>query len=91
MHMHECSKCELSGNCSLEPIAPWLNEHEQETNVAQDEVVEQLALVCEAATSCNPMLALQPDILVTVVNQAFAIGYCKGRLHREVPEVFKKA
>ncbi len=89
--MHNCSTCKATGQCPLESIAPWLNEHETEVDQALHEQHERLIDLCTSVTLHNPILFACAEDLVDSVAIAHVIGYHAGRTFQDVPEVFKNA
>ena len=91
MPTHDCSKCKVSGECPIEDIAPWLNEHENEVQEAATDQKLKLAEVCAGVSMHNPIMLLCASDLAHAVTLVFYLGYHKGRTYQDVPEVFKNA
>lgn len=89
MPTHDCTKCPVE-NCPLRGIAPWLNEHEDELVVAMRETREELAQTCVLVVRGIPIPIYNKETIVTAIQDAFTLGYCKGRTYQGVPEVFKE-
>lgn len=93
MPAHNCSECSLGKNnaCPLQSIAPWLNIHEGEVEVARMDSSDNLIKVCATFEENFGSLA---DIFlkdhVAMVCLGFVIGYHRGRTYQEVPEIFKE-
>lgn len=87
MPTHDCSNCDIE-ECPIREIAPWLNEHEDEVDVVTEETRFSLAQACALAVRGMPVYDSRT---VTVsIRDAFWLGYHKGRIFQDVPEVFKK-
>jgi len=83
--------CSASGECPIESIAPWLNEHEEESMSVVIACAEDLATACARLTMATPSLLRQADVLVVVVEACLLLGYHRGRTYQDVPKVFKDA
>ena len=90
MPTHDCSTCKVAEECALREIAPWLNEHEDELIIATRETSDRLITTCIFAIKRMPLLMVAKEELIDVVKDAFILGYQKGRVYQDVPEVFKK-
>ncbi len=91
MPTHDCSICEASGTCPIENIAPWLNEHEAETEMALHDKANKMADLCTMVTMSHPALLMCMHDIAGTAATAFIMGYHKGRTYQDVPEVFKSA
>ena len=89
MKTHDCSKCPGAGQCPLEEIAPWLNEHSEETEVAVREVVTSLSQFCTLVIKGIPIPMYDLEAIAYAIKGAFSLGYHKGRTYQDVPAVFK--
>lgn len=90
MPTHDCKTCKASGDCPIESIAPWLNEHEEETTDAVKSCADGLAAACAHLTlACPSVLTAQEDV-VLMAQACCLLGYHKGRTYQDVPQVFKE-
>ena len=90
MPTHDCSKCPGKGQCPIEEIAPWLNEHEGEIITALGELREGLAQACCVVAAGIPLPIYDKRAIAEGVKAAALLGYHKGRMWQDVPEAFKK-
>ncbi len=93
METHDCSNCSAAGDCPLESIAPWLNDHAEEAEGAVLGHARELSKLCAGAIMELPlsqMVRCAKD-LAPSIQAAFVLGYCKGRTFPIVPEVFERA
>lgn len=90
MTTHDCNNCKMCGNCPMESVAPWLNEHEEEGTQAVHDAAEELSKTCFLFVSLAPMLLGLKEEVVALVETAFLLGYHKGRTYQDIPSAFKK-
>ena len=89
MPTHNCETCGVKGNCPMESIAPWLNEHEDEVARAVEDCDEGISGVCATLAMHIPLVVVKPEAVKATAEISFIIGYHKGRTYQDVPQVFK--
>lgn len=90
MITHDCSKCKASGDCPLESIAPWLNEHSEDIDRVLRDQNEMLSTICAQFATEFPPVVMKAEDFKHSITSAFVIGYCKGRTFPIVPEVYER-
>jgi len=88
--MHDCSKCGHTEECPIVQIAPWLNDHERETEDAVRGEKEPLTKLCAYYEEADLSTILDPKFTAHCVGLAFVLGYHKGRTFPAVPAAFEK-
>ena len=91
MPTHDCKNCRTSGECPIESIAPWLNEHESDAISAKKDCADSLAVACARLVFAYPPIMQEANAVVGIAETCFMLGYHKGRTYQDVPEVFKRS
>lgn len=89
MPTHNCETCGTKGNCPIESIASWLNEHEKEVMDAVSGCADELIAACESYVRSFPPAIMAGKELGCTTQVTFLLGYHKGRTYQDVPQVFK--
>lgn len=89
MPTHNCETCKKRGRCPIESIAPWLNEHEEESVSAGNDCAYSIATACTELVIACPSMLLESEAVTITAQICFLIGYQKGRTYQDVPQVFK--
>lgn len=89
MPTHNCETCKMKGDCPIESIAPWLNEHEDEVVAVVEGSEDVLVQACAALALHNPAVMLDIEAVKMLSQTCFVIGFNKGRTYQDVPQVFK--
>lgn len=89
MPFHNCATCESKGDCLIEDIAPWINEHEDEVLEGIRACSSKLAGAGRYYAECFPPACLAEKQLAHLIQTTFLVAYHKGRTYQDVPQVFK--
>ncbi len=90
MPIHDCETCEARGDCALEKIASWINEHRDELTQAVQSQASELASACSDLAMVCPTVMRHKEAIKMLATTCFMLGYHKGKTYQDVPEAFKE-
>lgn len=90
MEEHDCKHCELSGNCAIEDIISWLEEHEAETEKARIDTVEAITKATVVFLTESIVVTHNESSLGSLIKNVYLVAYHKGRTFPAIPAVFQE-
>ena len=90
MKIHDCTKCESTERCPIKDMAPWLNEHMEETDKAVSDQKHLIAMACTGFVESFPPAIVCYGEVGHLAMSSFLLGYHKGRAFPVVPKVYEE-